>query len=317
MAQSSFNALVTDNAGNVQASPTVTVLNWPSLSTASIFDGTGNPLPNPFTGNTDGTFSFFAETGTYQVNAATGSGSRSWTGVFIGNLKPDVPTLSANNTFTGANRVSLQAGSASAPALHRFDDDNTGIYFSALDFISFSTGGVGRAQIRSDGTLSVVKTGTAASPHIVPDGDLDTGTFSPGANLYSLSAGAQEQLRVGLNAPLRARFQSTVGTSYNTMGPGYFIRAWVNFNGTGTVAIRASGNVSSITDLNTGNYRLNFSDAMPDTNYSWLSGAMGTNASYFYAAAGTFTANSVDIVRGVANAIAAGDEADIAGAIIR
>lgn len=48
----------------------------------------------------------------------------------------------------------------------------------------------------------------------------------------------------------------------------YKCRAWVNFNGTGTVAIRASGNVSSITDVTTGRYEVNFINAMPDANYS-------------------------------------------------
>jgi hypothetical protein len=45
-------------------------------------------------------------------------------------------------------------------------------------------------------------------------------------------------------------------------------RAWVNFNGTGTVAIRASFNVSSITDGGTGLYAINFTTAMPDANYA-------------------------------------------------
>ena len=49
--------------------------------------------------------------------------------------------------------------------------------------------------------------------------------------------------------------------------PVYAARAWVNFNGTGTVAIRASGNVSSITDNATGDYTVNFATAMPDVNY--------------------------------------------------
>lgn len=44
--------------------------------------------------------------------------------------------------------------------------------------------------------------------------------------------------------------------------------AWVNFNGTGTVAIRASGNVSSITDNGTGDYTVNFTSALPDADYS-------------------------------------------------
>lgn len=45
-------------------------------------------------------------------------------------------------------------------------------------------------------------------------------------------------------------------------------KAWVNFNGTGTVAIRAAFNVSSITDNGTGNYTVNFTTAMPDANYA-------------------------------------------------
>lgn len=51
--------------------------------------------------------------------------------------------------------------------------------------------------------------------------------------------------------------------------PLYAARAWVNFNGTGTVAIRASGNVSSITDNGPGDYTINFTTAMPDANYAY------------------------------------------------
>lgn len=59
--------------------------------------------------------------------------------------------------------------------------------------------------------------------------------------------------------------------AFNATGtaPIYACRAWVNFNGTGTVAIRASGNVSSITDNGVGNYTANFATAMPDANYSY------------------------------------------------
>ena len=48
----------------------------------------------------------------------------------------------------------------------------------------------------------------------------------------------------------------------------YKCRAWVNFNGTGTVAIRASGGVSSITDNGAGEYTVNFTTVMPDANYA-------------------------------------------------
>lgn len=56
--------------------------------------------------------------------------------------------------------------------------------------------------------------------------------------------------------------QNSSGTEIGT-----FCRAWVNFNGTGTVAIRASFNVSSITDNGTGDYTVNFTTAMTDANY--------------------------------------------------
>jgi hypothetical protein len=65
---------------------------------------------------------------------------------------------------------------------------------------------------------------------------------------------------------------TTLRTELNATGsaPIYACRAWVNFNGEGTVAIRASGNVSSITDLGTGAYQVNFTTAMPDANYGVL-----------------------------------------------
>ena len=59
----------------------------------------------------------------------------------------------------------------------------------------------------------------------------------------------------------------------------YAAKAWVNFNGPGTVAIRASGNVSSITDSGVGRYVVNLTSAMSDTNYAVVSSASYTNAS--------------------------------------
>lgn len=74
-------------------------------------------------------------------------------------------------------------------------------------------------------------------------------------------------------------FKDGNGTQIGTL-----CRAWVNFNGTGTVAIRASFNVSSITDNGTGDYTVNFTNAMPDVNYSDVygctSGAAGAAMPY-------------------------------------
>lgn len=70
-------------------------------------------------------------------------------------------------------------------------------------------------------------------------------------------------------------------------------KAWVNFNGTGTVAIRASFNVSSITDNGVGDYTVNFTTAMQDANYSWALNSV--DASQGVWATGTPVASSLRI----------------------
>jgi hypothetical protein len=70
-----------------------------------------------------------------------------------------------------------------------------------------------------------------------------------------------------------ATAESTL-TQFNASGsaPVYAARAWVNFNGTGTVAIRSSGNVSSIVDNGVGDYTVNFTTAMSDVDYAAFAG---------------------------------------------
>ena len=58
---------------------------------------------------------------------------------------------------------------------------------------------------------------------------------------------------------------SAGGTTYSARG---IAKAWVNFNGTGTIAARDSENVSSLTDNGTGNYAVNFSSVFGDANYA-------------------------------------------------
>lgn len=79
----------------------------------------------------------------------------------------------------------------------------------------------------------------------------------------SLYTAGNERLRVSADGQLNA-----VVSGGSTLYPSYTARAWVNFNGTGTVAINGSGNVSSITDRGIGAYTVNFSTAMADANYS-------------------------------------------------
>ena len=67
-------------------------------------------------------------------------------------------------------------------------------------------------------------------------------------------------------------------TTPSGTAPSYLCRAWVNFNGSGTVAIRASGNVSSITDNGSGDYTVNFTTALADANYGFAVSCQGAGA---------------------------------------
>lgn len=83
-------------------------------------------------------------------------------------------------------------------------------------------------------------------------------------------------------------FQNSAGTEV-----GQLARAWVNFNGTTSPGtIRASFNVSSVTKNGTGDYTVNFTNAMPDANYA-VTGTAGVG--------GTTAFNSVIVGNGTAS----------------
>jgi hypothetical protein len=99
----------------------------------------------------------------------------------------------------------------------------------------------------------------------------------------------------------QSSIESQVKTATNSSGsaPIYAARAWVNFNGTGTVAIRASGNVTSITDSGTGDYIVNFTTAMPDANYSTVmsAGRNGTGSGGYLTLPSDKTAQTASAVQ--------------------
>ena len=90
-----------------------------------------------------------------------------------------------------------------------------------------------------------------------------------------------------------AQFATVSGTA-----PIYPCRAWVNFNGSGTPAISASGNVSSITDNGVGDYTVNFTTAMPDVNYciTFGIGLLGIGSSVRILAINAVLTSSVRVV---------------------
>jgi hypothetical protein len=94
-------------------------------------------------------------------------------------------------------------------------------------------------------------------------------------------------------------------SGYGSAAVAYGCRAWVNFNNTGTPSIRASGNVSSITDNGAGIFTVNFATAMPNTNYcvsSWVRSDATAESVFGYCTAysnGTKTTSAMQFLQGV------------------
>ena len=124
-----------------------------------------------------------------------------------------------------------------------------------------STNGTGTLSFIAAGGASNLGDGTAATPAVNFSSDTDTGVFRAGANRLAFATNGAS---VGEFNGSDLKFNS----GYGSVVTAYGCRAWVNFNGVGTVAIRASGNVSSITDNGTGDYTVNFTTAMVDANYA-------------------------------------------------
>jgi hypothetical protein len=131
--------------------------------------------------------------------------------------------------------------------------------------------------------------GSASTPAIRGT-DTNTGIYFPGNDRIGFAEGG---VQVG-EFDASGNFQFNSG--YGSTAIAYGCRAWVNFNGTGTVAIRASGNVSSITDNGTGQYTVNFTTAMPDTNYAVTTSTDGSGSgSVPYHGSRTFNTGSAQI----------------------
>jgi hypothetical protein len=91
---------------------------------------------------------------------------------------------------------------------------------------------------------------------------------------------ATNQFEINQNGASRsATLAQVIALVSSGVGAPGTCQAWVNFNGTGTVSIRGSGNVSSITDVTTGGYRVIFTTAQPNANFSALGFASSDNAS--------------------------------------
>lgn len=159
-------------------------------------------------------------------------------------------------TFSNASAVSVtlpQAGSSG---------------FEAGWFVDIADRGAGTATITP--TTSTID----GSSSLAVQTNQGCRIFSDGTNYFSMR-GMGSGLSAATQAEMESASSNTVAATPGRVQhhPGV-VKAWVNFNGTGTVSIRASYNVSSITDNGVGNYTVNLSTAMSSANY-----CVGTNNS--------------------------------------
>ena len=126
--------------------------------------------------------------------------------------------------------------------------------------------GVGQitANLFASGAVSTTSISNGNSNVSIASANSDVSIFTAGTKAAEFDSSANFQFNSG----------------YGSVATAYGCRAWVNFNGTGAVAIRGSGNVSSITDNGTGDYTVNFTNSLPDANYA-VSGSFGNNSSVF------------------------------------
>ena len=167
------------------------------------------------------------------------------------------------------NSVSLATESGSAITLGSAVSLNSAAYASTSEVQGTHTTG----SITSGTTSLTVASGSGISngDYVVGEGITPGTTVSSGGGTTSITLSANAAATLSSD-PV------SFYTANKALSPGLvaggLCRAWVNFNGTGTVAIRAAYNVSSVADLGgTAKYAINFTTAMPDTYYSWVASA--------------------------------------------
>lgn len=151
----------------------------------------------------------------------------------------------ATNTATGAQLSVMATNTATGAELSKLAGTPAGLTSTELGYVDGVTSSL-QPQLDAKAPLaSPALTGVPTAP-----------TAAPGT----------DTTQVASTAYVKAEIPSVLNASGSA--PMFACRAWVNFDGTGVVAIRASGNVSSITDNGTGDYTVNFTTAMADANHA-------------------------------------------------
>ena len=135
--------------------------------------------------------------------------------------------------------------------------------------------GTSTLQVGSTNT-STITLGVSGDTINVPSGATFNinGTAGTGVGVAGITSSA-DGTAITIDSSENVSMAQNVGfnSGFGSATTVYGVRAWVNFNGTGTLAIRDSGGVSSVTDVGVGAYRANFSNNMPDANFTGITNA--------------------------------------------
>jgi hypothetical protein len=174
-------------------------------------------------------------------------------------------TLVSSGTvdITGAFRLDGTAGASGQALVSAGSGTPTWSTLGTMAAQNSTTVAITGGTITGITDLTVADGGTGASSITANSVILGNGTSALSGNLVAPSTSGNVLTSNGTTWTSAASIITTTTGS----APYYGARAWVNFNGQNTVSIRSSGNVSSITDNGTGDYTVNFTTAMPDTNY--------------------------------------------------
>lgn len=233
--------------------------------------------------DSDNAFSILANTGAvlFSANLASGITTGIADGSITGN-KIGLTAINANNIVNGTitgNKIALGTITGDDIATGQITANlfSSTIYASNSDIfgVSANANTFGNNIIIVAGNTSTISVGDIVSGSNLAPNTVVTGFNSPPSGRSNITI---SNAAAGSNTNTAVSFySSTKVVSPGIAGPG-LCKAWVNFNGTGSVQIRAAYNVSSITDNGTGSYTVNFTNAMPDVNYS-VAGGAGTNSS--------------------------------------
>jgi hypothetical protein len=198
-------------------------------------------------------------------------------------------------TIDTSQRAAFVAGTEAAPAITTTGDTNTGIFFSAADTIDFTEGGTAVGQFDSSANFKFnsgygsVATAYGCRAWVNFNGTANTnlsGTYSQTGTTVTVTATAHG-LITGNVVYLDITSGTAVDGSYSVTvtGVNTFTVTQASRTTSGNVTlirntIRASGNVSSITDYGVGLYTVNMATAMPDINYEVSASASAASTTY-------------------------------------